>query len=125
MEDMYMDWHNFPGVVGMLGGTQIHVAIRRPNKRRIDYFNRKDYYSTVLQACLHDDLRFIDICTGLPGKVHDARIFQSSPLYSVGQELFGKFHILADSAYLILPWVLTPFRDNGQLTQTQYIHVCI
>ena len=117
MQDMYMDLHNFPGVVGMLDGT--HIAIRRPKERGIDYFNRKDYYSTVLQGCVREDLRFIDICTGWPGKVHDARIFQSSPLYSVGQDLCGESHILADSAYPILPWVLTPFRDNGQLTQTQ------
>ena len=35
-----------------------------PSERGIDYYNRKDFYSIVLQAVVREDLRFIDIFAG-------------------------------------------------------------
>ena len=115
--EMYMESKNFPGVIGMIDGT--HIPIRRPPERGIDYYNRKDYFSVVLQAVCTDNLHFTDIHTGYPGKVHDARVFRLSPLYTIGSTLCGNNHILGDSAYPNLPWLLTPFRDNGALTPAQ------
>ena len=51
--------------------------------------------------------------------MHDARVFRNSPLYADGHVKCGGGHILADSAYPNIDWVLTPFRDNGQLTPAQ------
>lgn len=121
---MYWDLKGFPGVVGMIDGT--HISITKPAERGIDYFNRKDYYLVVLQAVVMEDLRFIDAFAGFPGKVHDARIFHNSPLFVNGQAKCRGGHLLGDSAYPNLTWLLTPFRDNGHLTETQirfnYVH---
>lgn len=113
----YNEKKKFPGVIGMIDGT--HIAIKKPKERGIDYYNRKDYYSMVLQAVAKDDLQFTDIYTGWPGKVHDARVFRNSPLFECGQQICGDYHILADSAYPNLGWVLTPYRDNGHLSRAQ------
>lgn len=92
----------------------------KPHERGFDYYNRDRYYSVVLQGVVREDLRFIDVYTGFPGKVHDARVFRASPLYQNGQNLCQQNrHILGDSAYPNLPWTLTPFRDNGHLTHAQ------
>ena len=115
--EIHMDSKNFPGVIGMIDGT--HIAIRRPSERGIDYYNRKEFYSVVLQAVCTDDLKFTDVYTGYPGKVHDARVFRLSPLFNRGAAICDTNHILGDSAYPNLPWLLTPFRDNGALTPTQ------
>lgn len=114
---MFQELKQFDGVVGMIDGT--HIAIKKPKIRGIDYYNRKDFYSVVLQAVVSHDLRFTDVYAGWPGKVHDARIFQNSPLFENGPARCGDYHLLGDSAYPNIPWLLTPFQDNGHLTATQ------
>ena len=114
---MINEVYHFPGVIGMIDGTRIEIE--QPSERGYDYYNRKDYYSIVLQAVVCEDLRFTNVYTGWPGKVHDARIFQRSPLFATGQDLCGQHHILGDSGYPNLPWLLVPFRDDGRLTEVQ------
>ena len=64
----------FPQVAGAIDGT--HIPILRPvGDSAIDYFNRKGFYSVVMQALVNNRGVFMDICVGWPGKVHDARIF--------------------------------------------------
>ena len=74
--------------------------------------------------------KFIDIYVAWPGKVHDARVFSSSSVFEKGQrkQLFvGElaktmngikvpFNKIADAAYPLLPWVMKPFSDNGNLS---------
>lgn len=117
MKDMYMDLKKFPGVVGMIDGT--HISIKKPSIRGIDYYNRKDYYSIILQAVVREDLRFTNIFAGFSGKVHDARVLRQSPLFQNCSALRGEEHLLGDSAYPNMSWLLTPFRDNGRLTNVQ------
>jgi len=55
---------------------------------------------------------------------HDARVFRRSLLYETAMTdkriLFpGETFLLGDSAYLSLPWLVPPFRDNGHLTPQQ------
>lgn len=114
---LYEESKGFPGVVGMIDGT--HIPIRRPPERGIDYYNRKDYYSVVLQGVVKDDLQFTNAYTGWPGKVHDARVFRNSVLFENGPVLCGNGHILGDSAYPNLHYILAPYRDNGRLTPAQ------
>ena len=59
IKDMYYNLKGFPGVIGMIDGT--HISIKKPSDKGIDYYNRKDYYSVVLQAVAREDLRFINI----------------------------------------------------------------
>lgn len=117
IQDMYNELKRFPGIVGFIDGT--HIQIKKPYVRGIDYYNRKDYYSIILQAVVREDMRFIDVYAGWPGKVHDARVFRNSPLYAHGQDLCRAGHLLGDSAYPNLPWLLTPFRDTGNLSDIQ------
>ena len=97
IQTMYEELRNFPGVVRMIDCT--HIKIWKPQERGIDYYNRKDYYSVILQAVVCEDKRFTDMFTGFPGKVHDARVFRESPLFCMGQAICRGGHILGDSAY--------------------------
>ena len=38
-----------------------HIAIRMPAERGVDYYNRKDYYSVVLQVVVHEEICFTDV----------------------------------------------------------------
>lgn len=110
-----------PGIVGALDGT--HIPIKQPTDNAVDFYNRHQQHSIILQAVCLDNKTFTDVCIGMPGRLHDARVFRNSPLYekliSNPPLLPAHQHILADSAYPLMQSILKPYRDNGQLTQRQ------
>ncbi|CAC5410216.1 unnamed protein product [Mytilus coruscus] len=60
------------------------------------------------------------VFTDYPGSCHDARVLRQSDLWEHAFEFCGMAnHIIGDGAYPVRKWLLTPYRDNGQLTQQQ------
>ena len=121
----------FPQCVGAIDGT--HIPIAAPALNHSDYYNRKGWYSMILQAVVDHDYMFRDICIGWPGSVHDARVFANSMLYRQIMEddllangdtrtLMGTtvpVCIIGDSAYPLETWLMKPFTDNGNLISDQ------
>lgn len=66
---------DFPHVVGAIDGT--HVEIKAPLLNPADYFNRKQKYSIVSQAVTDSRMLYIDVSTGWPRSIHDARVLSS------------------------------------------------
>ena len=70
----------FPQVVGAIDGC--HIALKTvPVDERIDYFNRKQDYSVVIQGVADASFRFLDISAGYPGSIHDACVLRLSNLH--------------------------------------------
>lgn len=108
----------FPRVLGAVDGCHIEIKAPQEKYHPLSYLNRKRDYSVILQAVCDHTLRFTDIVSGWPGSVHDARVFRNSPLYEASEILFdGDSHILGDAAYPLHRWILTPYKDNGNLTE--------
>ena len=59
----------FPQCVGAIDGC--HVPISAPLMNHTDYYNRKGWYSMIIQAIVDHDYIFRDICVGWPGSVHE------------------------------------------------------
>uniref|UniRef100_A0A3B4B831 DDE Tnp4 domain-containing protein n=1 Tax=Periophthalmus magnuspinnatus TaxID=409849 RepID=A0A3B4B831_9GOBI len=119
-----------PQVAGAIDGT--HIGIIAPAEDPADYYNRKHFYSVILQAVVDHRMQFWDINVGWPGKVHDARVLANSSLYRRGENgtLFPGWierlnnvdvpvHILGDAAYPLLPWLLKPYPVGRGLTEAQ------
>jgi len=100
----------FPGVVGCIDGT--HIPIPGPSDHRASYINRKGFPSLQVQAVCDDNLRFLDVYTGWPGSVADARVFRNSPLHEILEDgnLDEEHHLLGDSGYGLAPYMMVPFR---------------
>lgn len=118
----FMDHKNFPGIIGAIDGS--HIPIKTPKVDAEQYFNRKKFPSFILQAVCDHNLHFLDVFCGWPGSVHDARVLKNSPLYDKitenRDELFpGNTHLIGDSAYPLKDWLLTPYKDFGNLTNDQ------
>lgn len=76
--------------------------------------------SIALQGICDANKLFLDVFTGPPSKIHDARVLKLSFINSELEQLCSEeFHILGDSAYPVRKWLLTPFRDYGQLTDSK------
>lgn len=67
-------------------------------------------------------MKFLDVYIGVPGRVHDARVFRTSLIFAQVHAMPNNLHLLGDSAYPLSINVMTPFRDNGHLNaiQTNY-----
>ena len=120
----------FPQCAGAIDGT--HIPVAAPAENASDYYNRKGWHSVILQGTVDHEGLFTDIYTGWPGRVHDARVFSNSGLYSkaesgsllpnCAQSLSGvsvPCFLVGDPAYPLRPWLMKPFINTGCLTPQQ------
>lgn len=117
-----------PQIVGCIDCT--HIRITKPiGEGSADYVNRKHVYSVNTQAVVSERYKFIDVCTGFPGCMHDARVLRNTSLYRRAQNgeifqeptelLYGtviKPMIIGDSAYPPLRWIVKPYTLHRHLT---------
>ena len=103
-EDVCAGFEGLQGLKGVVGSVDgCHIPISKPinSEEPESYINRKGFYSINLLAVCDANTRFLDICVGWPGSVHDSRVFRNS---SLGRRLIkenfiqaGKF-IIGDAA---------------------------
>ncbi|XP_032689885.1 putative nuclease HARBI1 [Odontomachus brunneus] len=118
IQEQFAAISNFPGVVGVIDGC--HIPISAPIEHPNNYINRKGFHSILLQGICNHQMKFIDVFTGICGSVHDARVWRLSDIRNMIEHDVGRYfpqqgHLLADSAYPLLHYMLTPYRDNGHL----------
>lgn len=119
-----------PQCAGAVDGS--HIPIAAPTTNHTDYYNRKGYYSIIIQALVDYQYLFLDIYTGWPGSVHDAHVLAHSSLFQQASEdnllptttrsLNGvdvPLYFVSDSAYPLTTWIMKPFPHSGQLSSKQ------
>ncbi|XP_027069238.1 protein ALP1-like [Coffea eugenioides] len=121
-----------PNCCGAIDTTHI-VILLSTSKRRTDvWLDSKENYSMPLQAIVGPNLKFLDIFSGLPGMLNESSLLPYSSFYDKcqkGERLNGKKiklsqqaelqeYVVGDSAYPLLPWLLTPYQGND-LSQTK------
>ncbi|XP_036322439.1 putative nuclease HARBI1 [Rhagoletis pomonella] len=112
----------FPNVLGCIDGS--YISSRKPrHKIRSSYANRHDCMSITLQGICDAKLRFLVVFTGVPSKIHDSRVLK---LAFIGKEFPNvcapKYYLLGDSAYPLREYLLTPFRDYGNLSEAERLY---
>ena len=120
----------FPQCVGAIDGS--HIPVRAPLLNHTDYYNRKGWYSILVQAVVDHRYLFRNVNVGWPGSVHDARVFVNSAVYAEAtskqilqgdtRQILGQdvpVFLIGDSAYPLLSWLLKPFADSTALTPEQ------
>ena len=128
VDGFFTKW-SVPQCAGAIDGS--HIAIKPP-LNHTDYYNRKGWYSILVQAVVDHNYLFRDICVGWPGSVHDARVYANSKLYQnaiQGKILNGNkreianvdvpVYLIGDSAYPLSTFLMKPFDYN--ITQLQDI----
>ena len=80
----------------------------------------------MLQALVDHQYRFLNVYTGWPGSVHDARVLSNSEVYARGEagtlmpsyvQTLGRVlipvTIIGDPAYPLLPWLMKAYPGTG------------
>uniref|UniRef100_A0A3B3HZE4 Putative nuclease HARBI1 n=1 Tax=Oryzias latipes TaxID=8090 RepID=A0A3B3HZE4_ORYLA len=109
---------NMPNTIGVIDCT--HVHIQAPHERDWEYINRKGRRSINIQLVGDADLIITNCVVKWPGSVHDARILRESALYRELQTNRPHGIILGDSAYPLLPWLITPFLAASTPVQAHF-----
>ena len=123
----FRDRWAIPQCAGSIDGS--HIPVQPPALNHTDYYNRKGWYSVVVQAVVDHNYLFTDLYIGWPGSVHDARVLANSAIYhksnnkehlqgdvlAVGNHSVPTF-LVSDSAYPLLPWLMKPFAMSPRLT---------
>lgn len=69
-----------------------------------------------------NNLLIISAYSGWPGCTHDARVLRNSGLYrkaEAGEVIIQDHHLLADNAYPLRNWLISPCKNYGNLTPQQ------
>lgn len=126
----------FPMCGGALDGT--HIPIIAPSAYHTDYYNRKGWYSVLLQGLVDSNYRFLDFDVGWPGKCHDSFVFESSYLYTKLEN--GTFFpnvkrmingveipvlIVADSAYSLSETIMKPYPEGTATASQRCFNECL
>ncbi|XP_061183155.1 putative nuclease HARBI1 [Saccostrea echinata] len=114
------DKYGISDVIGFMDGTHIRLASAPDGDR--DYYNRRGFPSMQLQVVTDSNMLIISAYTGWPGCTHDARVLRNLTLYQKaeeGQAIINSHHILADNAYPLRNWLISPFKNYGHLTPQQ------
>uniref|UniRef100_A0A3P9LKY0 DDE Tnp4 domain-containing protein n=1 Tax=Oryzias latipes TaxID=8090 RepID=A0A3P9LKY0_ORYLA len=97
---------NMPNTIGVIDCT--HVHIQAPHERDWEYINRKGRRSINIQLVGDADLIITNCVVKWPGSVHDLQTNRPDGI------------ILGDSAYPLLPWLITPFLAASTPAQARF-----
>ena len=95
------------------------MSITAPIEEPDAYINQKKFHSIndIVQVISDENMVFTDVVAGWPGSVHDSRVLRNSAVfYTAANKFPGNTHLLGDGGYPLQTWLITPYRDNGQLT---------
>ena len=124
---MFETCWGIPQVARVIDGTHTRIMCLRESAS--NYYNRKGYYSIIMQAVVDHTGLFLNAYIGWPGKVHDSRVFVNSSLYCKGmngtllpdwkRQISGvqvPLVLLGNPAYPALPWLMKLYPENANST---------
>lgn len=124
LDRIRQDFYNiakFPGVIGAIDCTHIRIACPAADQRARFWCVRKHMYSINVQAVCDAKMTIINIVARWPGSTHDSRIFRNSKIYTeLENEIFGDVHLLGDSGYACLPFLMTPYLVPSSKSEENY-----
>lgn len=101
--------NGFPNVLGCISETYIPTGSPRHRVQAI-----------ALQAVCDSKLRFLDIYSNGPNTALEQNVFHESPLSdNIIRLCAPQYHLLGDSAYPLRAFLLTPYRDCGNLSESE------
>lgn len=116
----------FPNCCGAIDAT--HIIMTLPAVQTSgDWCDPANNYSMLLQGVVDNEMRFLDIITGLPGGMSVSRLLKCSGFFKLcegkvllngkGTRILSETaevgeYVVGGSPYPLLPWLITPYEGN-------------
>ncbi|WVZ87818.1 hypothetical protein U9M48_034394 [Paspalum notatum var. saurae] len=107
---VYFPW--FENCIGALDGT--HIRLQVSGDRNLNFIGRHKVPTFNVLAVVDLDCRFIFVCSGRPGSLHDYSVLRHTLVqygYAFPHPPQDKFY-LVDAAYGNIPGFLAPYRNT-------------
>ncbi len=99
------------GLVGIIDGTHIPIVNYAINEQKIDFTNRKSFYSINLTLVVDFKERIIAASYEQPGREGDSTIYRQMNIYKNYSLFFNEGeYLFGDKAYPLSKNLLTPFK---------------
>ncbi|MBW0518343.1 hypothetical protein O181_058058, partial [Austropuccinia psidii MF-1] len=126
MEEKFRQRQGLTNIIGAINGTHIPI-IPPPNDEWNAYVNRKGWHSIVFQCIVDAQGNFCNVYGGLPGSVHDSRVFRKS---KIGKDLINGIPrfppncvLIGDSGYSGHLPILRPLRNIRDEDAVRFNHM--
>ena len=118
----FFGFRNIPNIVGLIDCT--HVKIIRPKENEDIFVNRHGYHSVNVQMICDSSSKITKICCRWPGSTHDSTILRNSNVWDYFENgnngPQNKGLLLGDGGYPCKNWLLTPYRNPGNIQQERF-----
>ncbi|KAI3678888.1 hypothetical protein L6452_38192 [Arctium lappa] len=126
---------NLPNCCGAIDAT--HIVMTLPAVQTSDdWCDQIRNYSMLVQAIVDHKSRFLDLVTGWPGGMTVPKLLKFSGFYKLcesGERLNGnpqsipggseiREFIVGGSNYPLLPWLITPYNENDEVSGFNTVH---
>ena len=118
-----------PQAVSVIDDAPIPILTPATESKN-DYYSRKKRHTINTQVVVGANLMFLDVTTGFPGCMHDARVLQHTILFGMARqgEIVSKPSdqinnvtikpvLLGDGAYPLSTWMMKPYAYSPNLTR--------
>ncbi|MBW0525324.1 hypothetical protein O181_065039 [Austropuccinia psidii MF-1] len=123
IKESFKQCQGLTNIIGAIDGTHIPI-IPPPNDEWKSYVNRKGWHLIVFQCIVDGHGNFCNVYGGLPGSIHDSRIFCKS---QIGQDLINGIArfppnclLIGDSGYSSKLPILTPSCDQQDVEHINF-----
>ncbi|XP_064549530.1 putative nuclease HARBI1 [Drosophila montana] len=110
--DYFYENYQLPRVVACVDGLQIRIL--KPVRDETIYFNDKDYYSINAMLVCNYNMEILAIDCTHPGSCSDHYIWSNSQAREYLSRNVKCHYVLADTAYALENYVLTPYKNADQ-----------
>ncbi len=119
-QEAFMRIAGFPGVVGAIDGTHVHIISPTVNEEA--YVNRKGFHSINVQVVFDAAYKILDLVPKWPGSTHDSRVLSESGLTGLFEQNYVRpgCHLVGDSGYPLKRCLFTPYRRPQGEQQLNY-----
>ncbi|KAJ3680831.1 hypothetical protein LUZ60_015320 [Juncus effusus] len=135
IKNKFQKIRGLPNCCGAVDATHVMLCLPSGEPNAKVWMDGEKNHSMVIQVIVDADMRFRDMITGWPGSMTEFQILKSSNFYKLCEKgarlqnstnllegnptdlLEGsgmvREYIVGDSAYPLLPWLITPYQGNN------------
>ncbi|VFQ91423.1 unnamed protein product [Cuscuta campestris] len=126
VKSKFEQMRGLPNCCGAIDTTHVTMLVSSSERTADVWLDEMGNHSMILQAIVDPEMRFRDIVTGLPGKMDNASVLQTSTFFKLckkGKRLSGKKvklfgeaemgeYIVGNSGFPLCPWIMTPYQGK-------------